>query len=110
MAKTGTGPNAKFDGDGYAVIAYLEAAPRELVLLQAVGVTGAKAVDGKPETVSGTHTTPSRNRWQSAPIAAKRLKKKIHKRGEDNSFESVRARCDRSPAAVGSLKGRADTG
>ena len=45
LAKTGTGPNAKFDGDGYAVIAYPEEAPRELVLLQAVGVTGAKAVE-----------------------------------------------------------------
>lgn len=45
LAKTGTGPNAKLDGDGYAVIAYPEAAPRELVLLQAPGVTGAKAVE-----------------------------------------------------------------
>ena len=44
LAKTGTGPNAKLDGDGYAVIAYPEAAPRELVLLQAPGVTGARAV------------------------------------------------------------------
>jgi hypothetical protein len=45
LAKTGTGPNAKLDGDGYAIIAYPEAAPRELVLLQAPGVTGAKAVE-----------------------------------------------------------------
>jgi hypothetical protein len=45
LAKTGTGPNAKLDGNGFAMIAYPEEAPRELVLMRAEGMTGARTVE-----------------------------------------------------------------